>query len=83
MATDLAICSYLVIPVEGAGAALAAGLEAVPGCEIVRAENREVFILVTDTPGPAEEAALRARIEALPGIGTLILTFGQLDPGDP
>jgi nitrate reductase NapAB chaperone NapD len=79
---SVAICSYLVIPEEGAAPALAAQLAAVPGCEVVRAENREVLILVTDTPGPEDEASLRVVLEGLPGIRALILTFGELEPGD-
>lgn len=79
----VAICSYVVIPVEGAAAALAAQLEQLPGCDVIRAQNRDVLILVTDTPGLAEETSLRRSIEALPGIRALLLTFGELDPMAP
>ena len=81
------ICSYLVISEPGASAPVAERLTALPGCEVVRAENRDVLILVTDTPGLEEESALRREVEAMDGIQALLLTFGEIDPdiaiGDP
>ncbi len=81
------ICSYLVIPEDGALARVVERLTALPGCDVVSAENRDVLILVTDTPGLEEEGALRRKVEALDGIQALLLTFGEIDPdtqiGDP
>jgi nitrate reductase NapAB chaperone NapD len=81
------ICSYLVIPEDGASVLVAERLATLPGCDVVPAENRDVLILVTDTPGLEEESALRRRVEALDGIQALLLTFGEIDPdttmGDP
>jgi len=74
------ICSYLVIPEEGATDRVRDGLAGVPGCEVERAENRDVLILVTDTPGLEEEGRLRSRVEAMEGIQALLLTFGEIDP---
>jgi nitrate reductase NapAB chaperone NapD len=74
------VCSYLVIPEKGQGARLARRLDELPGCDVVQARNREVLLLVTDTPGPAEDRRLRARIEGLPGIQALVLSFGEIDP---
>lgn len=80
----MAICSYLVIPEAGATSAVAARLGALPGCQVARAENRDVLLLVTDTPGPAEDGTLRAALEAMDGVRALILTFGELSAvGDP
>jgi hypothetical protein len=79
----MAICGYLVIPAEGGSDALAARLARVPGCDVARARNRDVLVLVTDTPGPAEEAALRERLAREPGIRSLVLTFGEVDPAAP
>jgi nitrate reductase NapAB chaperone NapD len=72
------ICSYLVIPAAGETAAVMARLDALAGCEVVRAQNRELLALVTDTAGPAEERALRAAIEGIDGICAVVLTFGEL-----
>ena len=77
------ICSYLVIPEDGAVAGVAERLTALPGCDVVSAENRDVLILVTETPDLAEESALRHRVEALEGIQALLLTFGEIDPDAP
>ncbi len=81
------ICSYLVISEDGASEHVAERLAALPGCDVVPAENRDVLILVTDTLGLEEEGALRRKVEALDGIQGLLLTFGEIDPdaaiGDP
>lgn len=79
----MAICSYLVIPAEGAAEALANRLAALPGCDVARARDREVLVLVTDTAGPAEEGALRERLMDMPGVRALVLTFGDVDPDAP
>lgn len=76
----MAICSYLVIPEAGAIHAVARRLAALPGCEVVRAQNRDVLILITSTSDPNEDQALRESLDGLGDIRALVLTFGQLDP---
>jgi nitrate reductase NapAB chaperone NapD len=76
----MAICSYLVIPRDGRAASLARQLAALPGCDVARAENREVLVLVTETANPEAEAALRERIAGLDEVRSLVLTFGEIDP---
>jgi nitrate reductase NapAB chaperone NapD len=83
MRNTMPVCSYVVIPEPGSAAAVAARLAALPGCETVRAENRDVILLVTDTSSDAEEAALRRALDATPGILTIVLAFGDLDPDAP
>lgn len=73
-------CSYLVIPMEGAAEALTEWLAALPGCEVARARNRDVLLLVTETPGPEEDEALRDVLERTNGVRALVLTFGELIP---
>lgn len=80
------ICSYLILPVEGAVETLTDHLAALPGCEVLRAENRDLLILVTDTSGPEEDDALHDLLAQRESIQALLLTFGELDPqapGDP
>lgn len=81
------ICSYLVIPERGATDRVQSRLAAIPGCDVVRARNRDLLILVTETPGLEEESELREEVEGLDGIQALLLTFGEIDPettvGDP
>ena len=74
------ICSYLVIPDEGATGRVHESLADITGCDVARAKNRDVLILVTDTPGLEEESDLRSRIEAMEEIQALLLTFGEIDP---
>jgi nitrate reductase NapAB chaperone NapD len=76
------VCSYVVIPEPGATAAVQERLSTLPGCETVRAENREVLLLVTDTDSAEQEEQLRRRVEATPGILTVVLAFGDLE-GEP
>jgi nitrate reductase NapAB chaperone NapD len=74
------VCSYLVIPAPGRSASVAGDLAAIPGCEVTRAENRDLLILVTDTESPDEEETLRDAVHGTDGIQALLLTFGELDP---
>jgi nitrate reductase NapAB chaperone NapD len=73
------VCSYVVIPEPGATQAVQERLSSLPGCETVRAENREVILLVTDTNSAAQEEQLRRRVQATPGILTVVLAFGDLE----
>jgi nitrate reductase NapAB chaperone NapD len=74
------VCSYLVIATEGEADALATRLSGMCGCEVVRAANEDVLLLVTDTAGAEAEAALHAGLAAMEGIQALLLTFGELGP---
>lgn len=77
----MAICSYLVIPAEGSADDVYSRLTALPGCAPVRATNREVLLLVTETPDAAAEKALQAALAAVDGIRALVLTFGEVEAG--
>ena len=77
------ICGYLVIAESGASEQVAMRLSALRGCDVARAENRDVLILVTDTPDLEEERALREIVEATEGIQALVLTFGEIGPHWP
>jgi nitrate reductase NapAB chaperone NapD len=74
------VCSYLVIPERGAEEPLARRLSALEGCDVAVAENRNLLLLVTDTPTPDADRALRDTIETLPGLQGLVLAFGEIDP---
>lgn len=74
------VCSYLVVPEPGASGSVAQRLSALPGCDVARAENRDLLLLVTDTPGPEEDAELRETLETMKGIQALVLSFGEIDP---
>lgn len=73
------ICSYLAVPIAGEAESLSVRLGAMPGCEVIRATNRDVMVLLTETSGGAEEEALRSRIETTEGLAALVLTFGEIE----
>lgn len=74
----MAVCSYLVFPVAGESEAVHAELAAMPGCDVVPSTNRDVLMLITDTPGRREDDRLRTTLEHMPGIEALLFTFGEL-----
>ena len=74
------VCGYVVVPEPGESAPLARRLRAEDGCEVVPARNDDMLLLVTMADSLDEDAALRRRIEALPGIQALLMTFGEIDP---
>lgn len=76
-------CGYLVITEENAADGVAARLSALAGCEVVRARNRDLLLLVTETDGPEADEALRSRLREVPGIHALLLTFGEITPLRP
>ena len=74
------ICSYIVFPEEGAFSEVSACLAKLPGCDVLPVEESDLMLLVTETDTSEQEAALHARIEALDGLRTLLLTFGEIEP---
>lgn len=74
------ICSYLVLPEAGARSRVAASLRALPGCEVEPAENKDLLLLVTDTPTPEDDKRLMAEVESIPGVQAMVLCFGEVDP---
>ena len=80
------VCSYLVVA-DGDPSAVADRLGTIPGCDAIPAENRDVVIVVTDTTSTEQEARVRQQLEAAPGVQSLVMTFGEIDPdteeGDP
>ena len=74
------IKSYLAHAVGGRRDELARGLAGLEGCAIVPAINRDVVVLVTDTPDDAAEEALQERLTRLPALQCLTLVAGLADP---
>jgi hypothetical protein len=70
------IKSYIAWPAPGKTAALESALLALPGCEVLPAENRDLLLLVTDTAGEAEEKALGAALEEIESLQCLSLVAG-------
>ena len=70
------IQSYLVFPAEGHIAGVAAALSALPGCEVLPAENRPVLILVTETSGRDAQRDLERRLEDVENAASISLVSG-------
>lgn len=77
------VCGYVLIPGADRGAEVCERLSGMDGCEVVPALNSDLILLVTTTPDPAADRDLRGRLEALPGVDALLLTFGEIDPDTP
>ena len=77
------IFSYLVIPTTGAIDQLYDELTAMPWCEVMVAENKEIIILVTDTPDAATETELQKQLKELPSLLSMSMTFGHNDDNQP
>jgi hypothetical protein len=73
------IKSYLAYPEPGRRDELAAALGLLRGCHVVRATNRELLVLITDTPDEAAEEALGEALTAVPGLQGLGLVAGLAD----
>jgi hypothetical protein len=73
------IFGYLAIPRKGALLQLRADLDALSYCDVIPAQNREVVVLVTDTPNDAEEKALQKHLLGLESLQSLSMTFGHGD----
>ncbi len=70
------IKSYIAWPLPGKAAELQSQLLQIPGCQVLPAENRELLLLITDTPTEPAEKLLAAQLEALPNIQCLSLVAG-------
>lgn len=74
------VCSYMVLPEPGEARSLSRRLATLPGCDVTPSRNRNLLLLVTDTPSPEQDRELRSTLEKMEGIHALILTFGEIDP---
>lgn len=77
------IFGYLAIPEPGERDVLCAKLQALPFCEVIPAENRDVLVLVTDTPNEDLERQLQTSLKSLDSLQSLSMTFGHNDEQQP
>ena len=81
------IKSYLAYPVRGRSDELAAALRRLSGCQVFAAVNRDVLVLVTDTPHEAADEALQGALADIPTLEALALVAGvgdaAIDSGAP
>jgi nitrate reductase NapAB chaperone NapD len=77
------VFGYLAIPVPGASDTLLTELSTLPHCEIIPAVNRDVIVLVTDTPDEQTEKDLQVKLKKLSALQSLSMTFGHNDEQQP
>ena len=73
--------SYLAYPMRGRRDELAGALRALRGCQVIPAVNRDLLVVVTDTPDEAAEEALQGaltRVKFLEGLA-LVAGLGDAD----
>ena len=70
------IKSYLAYPARGRRDELVAALGRLDGCHVVPAVNRDLVVLVTDTPHEAADRALQEALTGLPALDGLALVAG-------
>lgn len=71
------IFSYLAMPRNGATKdALCAELAALDYCQVFPAENKDVVVLVTDTPDEIIEKSLQDALKSVESLQSLSLAFG-------
>jgi nitrate reductase NapAB chaperone NapD len=75
----MVICSYVLIAAPGSADALSRRIALLPGCEVVRAGNRDVLLVVTEAEDAERDGALRDRIASMEGVRSLALAFGEVE----
>ncbi len=73
------IFSYLAIPRKGDKETLCADLIATRHCQVIPADNKDVVVLVTDTPDESTEKKLQQTLKNLQSLQSLSLAFGYDD----
>ena len=73
------IMSYLVYPVEGRSQELCRRLTQIPRCEVIKAVNSDVLILITDTESEKEDKKLSNKLEKISSLGGLALVSAYSD----
>jgi hypothetical protein len=74
------IKSYLAYPVRGRRDELVDALRALSGCEAIPAINRDLVVVVTDTPDQMADDVLRDTLGRLEVLEGLALVAGLSDP---
>lgn len=76
------ILSYLIFPEPGRKHELQTELSALPNCDLIPSYNKDLLVLVAEFESKEDEAALQARMEAIPSLSGFSLVAG-FDEGSP
>ena len=72
----MTIQSYLVYPEPGRTPTLTHALRQIPGCEVIPSENRELLVLITESPDDTAQKQLETELETLDGVACLAMVGG-------
>ena len=75
----MGICSYLVITAPGSRDAVGRRIAAIPGCDVVPAEDHDLLLLVAEASEALSGRELRERVEAVEGVYAMALTFAEVE----
>jgi nitrate reductase NapAB chaperone NapD len=73
------IFSYLAYPIQGAKEKLLKDLNSLAHCEAIPSENKDILVLITDTPNDDQEKELQKMLKQLSSLQSLGMTFGHGD----
>lgn len=73
------VLSYIAYPVIGSKKELLKALSSLEFCEVLPSENREILVLVTDTPDAESEQDLQDKLKSLKHLQSLSMIFGHTD----
>lgn len=74
------IKSYIAHRVSGRSEQCVQQLQAVAGCSVLAAENRDAWIVITDTPSEEAESALAKKLQEIQTISlALVAAFAAPD----
>jgi nitrate reductase NapAB chaperone NapD len=71
------VLSYIAFPVNGKKTELFNTLSALEFCEVIPSDNKDVLVLVTDTPDEEHEKKLQERLKKINHLQSLSMTFGH------
>lgn len=74
------IMSYLAYPEDGQRMALVRALRSIPSCNVVLSENRDLVVVVTDTPDREAERTLQQQLQSIDALHCMTLIAGYDDP---
>lgn len=73
------VFSYIAYPTQGAKADLLHSLSSFTECYALPAEEKDIILLVTDTPDEESEKKLQLQLKKIKSLHSLSMTFGHMD----
>ena len=70
------IKSFIVFPNQGKKEGLQSEIAAMQGCSVIPSDNKDVFVLVTDTQTEEEEEILLQKINELSAVDQISMVAG-------